>query len=125
MKMNNEHVGPDSQDSRSLTFVVGLCTGIAIGAGLGLLFAPRSGAELRGQIAESASDVGKAVSKTIDGVAEAGRGVYDQARDVISSAGDKIDRLSGEATRIAERGLAAARAMAPGKTPRANGMAEV
>jgi gas vesicle protein len=123
--MNTEHAAADFQDSLSLTFVAGLCAGVAIGAGLGLLFAPRSGAELRGQMADSASDVGKAVSRTIDGVAAAGRGAYGQAREVISTAGDTLDRLSGEAARIAEQGLAAARAMAPGRVRRPNGMSEV
>ncbi len=39
-------------------FMMGLLTGTVLGAGLGMLLAPKSGSELRGQISEGASNVG-------------------------------------------------------------------
>lgn len=104
-------------------FVAGLFTGMAIGAGIGLLFAPRAGSELRGQIADSATSVGKRVSETFDAVADAGRDAYQQARDVASTArdvattaGNELGRMAGEAGRSAERGAAAIRSAARSRT---------
>ena len=119
--MSNGSASSDSRDSSSMAFVAGLFAGAVIGAGLGLLFAPRSGYELRGRIAGKAADVGKAVSETIDGVTEAGRDMYAQARDVVSSAGEGIDRLASEASKGMEKGMAAARAIAPGRSRRVDG----
>jgi hypothetical protein len=36
------------------SFVMGLLTGTVLGAGLGMLFAPKSGSELRNQLSEQA-----------------------------------------------------------------------
>ena len=38
------------------SFVMGLLTGTVLGAGLGMLFAPRAGSELRNRISEQASE---------------------------------------------------------------------
>ena len=42
---------------RGVGFVVGFMTGGVLGAGLGILFAPKSGAQLRRQISEQASSL--------------------------------------------------------------------
>ena len=54
-------------------FFTGLLAGAVIGTGLGLLFAPRRGSELREQFADSATNVSRALSKTVDDLAETGR----------------------------------------------------
>src|SRR3954465_5564047 len=92
--MNQEYDWERSQGS-SAAFFTGVLAGALIGTGLGLLFAPRKGAELRGQVAESAATMGQAISKTVDGWAERGREVYNQARDVATRAGDEVDRVAG------------------------------
>ncbi len=55
-------------------FVMGLLTGTVLGAGLGLLFAPKSGSELRSQIAGQAGHLANAASdgyrRTADTAAE-------------------------------------------------------
>jgi gas vesicle protein len=96
-------------------FLTGLFAGVVIGSGLGLLFAPRKGSELRDQVADSAASVGKAVSRTVDELADRGREVYARARDVVSRAGDEIDRAGNDIDRIAadaankvDKGLTAA-----------------
>jgi gas vesicle protein len=96
----------DGADSGSGTaFFTGLLAGAVIGGSLGLLFAPRKGSELREQVADSAVGVGKAVSKTVDELADRGREVYTRARDVVSRAGDEIDRAAADATRKVDKGL--------------------
>jgi gas vesicle protein len=110
----NVHDGADSPGSGT-AFLTGLLAGVAIGSGLGLLFAPRKGSELREQVADSAASVGKAVSRTVDELTDRGREVYARARDVVSRAGDEVDRAGDEIDRVAadaakkaDRGLAVA-----------------
>src|SRR5229473_3206442 len=45
------------------SFVMGLLTGTVLGAGLGMLFAPKSGSELRGQISEQANTIANKTSE--------------------------------------------------------------
>jgi gas vesicle protein len=92
-----------------MAFVCGLFTGMAIGAGVGLLFAPRPGAELRGQLASSAAEAGRRLSKTMDAVADASRDAYQQVQDVASTASDQIGRVAGGISRSAEQGASAVR----------------
>jgi len=102
----------DSEDGSGAAFFSGLLTGAVIGAGLALWFAPRSGAEFRGQVSESARAAADAVSKTVDGLTESGREVYDKARDVASRAGAEIDRMATEASKSVEKGMDRARGAA-------------
>ena len=106
-------------------FLTGLFAGVVIGSGLGLLFAPRKGSELRDQVADSAASVGKAVSRTVDDLADRGREVYAGARDVVSRAGDELDRAGSEIDRMAadaanrvDKGLAGAADVAATKPRR-------
>jgi gas vesicle protein len=98
--MTQENEWDRSQGSGA-GFFTGLLAGALIGTGLGLLFAPRKGAELRGQVADSAATVGQAISKTVDGWTERGRDAYDRARDVATRAGDEVERMAGDAARMA------------------------
>jgi gas vesicle protein len=84
-------------------FMMGLLTGTVLGAGLGMLFAPKSGTELRGQISDSASSASRKASEQYKKASDAahhltekGRGLYDRARDAVS-------RGTDEARREAER----------------------
>ncbi len=107
--MNNGQDQIDHQNS-GVAFVRGVFTGAVIGAGLGLLFAPRAGSKLRRQIAHSATNVGKAVRKnyrqashfvgaTMDDLADQGRQMYDQARDVVSHARGEVQHAAEHAAR--------------------------
>jgi gas vesicle protein len=55
------------QNGNGGSFVLGLLAGAALGAGLGMLFAPKSGSELRSKISEQA---GSLASKAIDRATE-------------------------------------------------------
>ena len=82
-------------------FFTGLFAGAVIGAGLGLWFAPKSGAEMREELTGSARDFGQKASKTATELADRGREVFDRAREVMTTAGDQITHVAGEASKAA------------------------
>ena len=47
----------DNNEARSFGFAYGLLVGTALGAAVALLFAPKPGSELRGQLADATSRV--------------------------------------------------------------------
>jgi gas vesicle protein len=107
------------QDSSAAGFITGLFTGALIGAGLGLLFAPRAGAELRGQIASSATSAGKTVAdkyqqasryvnSTVDQLSTRGRQAFDQARSTVSKVGEEAGRMADEAMETGAKVFSAA-----------------
>src|SRR2546425_11769655 len=52
----------DNEGSGGGSFVMGLLTGTVLGAGLGMLFAPKSGSDLRNQISEQAGNLANTAS---------------------------------------------------------------
>jgi gas vesicle protein len=85
------------------SFVIGLLTGTVLGAGLGMLFAPKSGSELRGQISEqagnlanSATDQYRRVADKASDVADRGRSIYDKAREAVSRGTEEAQRYVRE-----------------------------
>src|SRR5437879_3824197 len=83
------------------SFVMGLLTGTVLGAGLGMLFAPKVGSDLRNQLSEQAGNIANTASEgyrratetasegyrrateTAGDWAEKGREMYDKARDAV------------------------------------------
>ena len=83
-------------------FMMGLLTGTVLGAGLGMLLAPKAGAELRGQLGEQArhlsnyaSEQYKRASDQASGWAEKGRDFANQARDAVSRGADEARGYAG------------------------------
>ena len=77
-------------------FMMGLLTGTVLGAGIGMLLAPKAGAELRGAIGDqartwgnTASEQYKKASETAGTWAERGREMVDKARDAVSRGADE------------------------------------
>jgi gas vesicle protein len=73
------------------SFLMGLLAGTVLGAGLGMLFAPKAGSELRSQLGEQAgrlktqaTDGYQQASEKVSQIVDRGREAYDRAR---SSAG--------------------------------------
>ena len=98
------------------SFVMGLLTGTVLGAGLGLLFAPKSGSELRGQIsgqaeqlANTASDGYRRASETAGEWAEKGREkgreTFDKAKDAVARGTDEAERYVRDAASTASSTL--------------------
>lgn len=86
-------------------FVMGLITGAVLGAGIGMLLAPKAGADLRGQIGEQARNLGNMASEQYrkateqaGGWAEKGREFATQAKDVVSRGVDEARGYAGAAT---------------------------
>lgn len=74
------------------SFLMGLLAGTVLGAGLGMLFAPKSGSELRSQIGDQAGRLRDAANETysqatekVSQMMERGRDAYDRARSSVSS----------------------------------------
>src|SRR6266446_9777603 len=85
-------------------FVMGLLTGTVLGAGIGILLAPKAGADLRGQIGEQArnfsnmaSDQYKRAGEAATGWAERGRGFVDRAREAVSRGAEEARNYAGGA----------------------------
>jgi gas vesicle protein len=95
----------DNEGGASSSFVMGLLTGTVLGAGLGMLFAPKAGSELRNQVAEQAGNLAntasegyRRASEAAGSWAEKGREAYDKARDAVNRGADEAQRYVREAT---------------------------
>ncbi len=102
-------------------FLMGLLAGTIIGAGFGLLFAPKGGSELRGQLSDQANNWAEAASDgyrrarhtasdLMDKGIEMGRQMQDRARTAVArgteeaeryarAAGDRADAFTGDTPR--------------------------
>jgi gas vesicle protein len=81
------------------SFLMGLLAGTVLGAGLGMLFAPKPGAELRtklteqaGKLRSTAADGYQQASGKVTQIVDRGREAYDRAR---STAGSMADAATG------------------------------
>ena len=75
------------QTQTGYTFAMGMLCGVAVGAALGLLFAPTGGKELRGKIGDGAKwlgdhskDVFESARRTVNQATAAGREAYERTR---------------------------------------------
>jgi hypothetical protein len=69
------------------SFLMGLLAGTVLGAGLGMLFAPKTGSELRNQLSEqtgklrsTANDAYSQATDKVSQIVDRGREAYDRAR---------------------------------------------
>lgn len=97
-------------DNSGSGFIVGLFTGALIGAGLGLLLAPKSGAQLRKQLMTRAGDLAATAEQAYGRASEAvedlaargsemGREAYSAGRDLASRAADEAERFASDAAK--------------------------
>src|SRR6185436_965148 len=105
----------DNNESGGGSFVMGLLTGTVLGAGLGMLFAPKAGAELRGQISEQAGNLanqasegyrrasenaGQWVEKGKDAAgewSERGKDIYGKAKEAVNKGADEAQKYVRDA----------------------------
>jgi hypothetical protein len=80
------------REEGSGSFLMGLLAGTVLGAGLGMLFAPRAGSELRNQLGEQAERLRSTANDTyhqatdkVSQMVDRGREAYDRARSTIGS----------------------------------------
>ena len=74
------------------SFLMGLLAGTVLGAGLGMLFAPKTGSELRSQLGEqagrlrsTAADGYSQASEKVSQIVDRGREAYERARSGVGS----------------------------------------
>ena len=97
------------------TFVLGLLAGAVLGAGLGMLFAPKAGSELRNQLSEQAgvlanqvqkgyrkvtADAGQWAEKGTEAAgewAERGKDMYGEARQAVSRGAEEAQKAVRDA----------------------------
>lgn len=88
--MTNAH----ADEHRGHGFLIGLCTGTVLGAGLAIFFGPRLASEVK-RVTDSARTLGKAsaercqevrarVGETVDDLAAQGRGFRDDLRTAVT-----------------------------------------
>ena len=82
-------------------FMLGLLTGTVLGAGLGMLLAPKAGSEIRGVIGEQARNLGSAASEQYKKAAENATGWADRGREFVDKARDAVNRGAEEAREYA------------------------
>ena len=99
----------DNDGGRGGSFVMGLLTGTVLGAGLGMLFAPKAGSELRTQLSGQAENLanqasegmrraGNTASEWAEKGREKGREVYDRTREAVSRGTEEAQRYVRETT---------------------------
>src|SRR5512132_1816464 len=95
----------DNEGSGGGGFMMGLLTGTVLGAGLGMLLAPKAGSELRGALGEqarnwsnAASEQVKRASETAGTWAERGRDMVDKARDAVARGADEARNYASGTT---------------------------
>ena len=85
-------------------FMMGLLTGTVLGAGLGMLLAPKAGSELRGALGEQARNLGavaqeqyKRASESANTWAEKSREFVDRTRDAVNRGAEEAREYTGSA----------------------------
>jgi gas vesicle protein len=77
-------------------FMMGLLTGTVLGAGLGMLLAPKAGSELRGQLGEQARNLANTASEQYRRASESAGGWAERGRDLVNQARETVGRGSEE-----------------------------
>ncbi|HSL20854.1 MAG TPA: YtxH domain-containing protein [Vicinamibacterales bacterium] len=90
------------REEGSGAFLMGLLAGTVLGAGLGMLFAPRAGSELRSQLSDqagrlrnTASDAYQQASDKVSHFVERGREAYDRARSQVAGTSGETSGATG------------------------------
>src|SRR3954463_16058219 len=82
-------------------FMMGLLTGTVLGAGLGMLLAPKAGSEMRGSLGEQARNLGNMASEGYRKASESAGGWADKGREFVDKARDAVARGADEARNYA------------------------
>jgi hypothetical protein len=84
------------------SFLMGLLAGTVLGAGLGMLFAPKTGSEIRNQLGEqagrlrsTANDTYQQATEKVSQIVDRGREAYERARGSMGQPGSEVGTGGG------------------------------
>lgn len=86
-----------SQKADSSMPIVALLAGLAVGAVVGMLFAPESGADVRGKIADKAGDLAESVKDKVQSIKEKITTEADKAVEIKDKVVDDVRKRTKEA----------------------------
>jgi gas vesicle protein len=92
------------EDQSGASFVLGMMTGAFIGAGVALLFAPKTGSEMRQQLGQQYRGLADRVGETTQHLRESAQQLRQQGRERVQQlTGQLSDRVSSPQTSATER----------------------
>jgi gas vesicle protein len=97
-------------------FMMGLLTGTVLGAGLGMLLAPKAGSELRGAIGDQARQWSNTAAEQYRHAREAAAPWMERGRDMVNQARETATRTADQARETATRAADQARGYAGAAT---------
>jgi len=87
------------------SFLMGLLAGTVLGAGLGMLFAPKAGSDLRNQLSDqagklraTANDTYQQATDKVSQIVDRGKDAYDRARSNVSNISSGAGPATGPTT---------------------------
>jgi|RhiMetdeSRZDD1v2_1073273.scaffolds.fasta_scaffold1038416_1 gas vesicle protein len=84
------------EEQSGASFVLGMMTGAFIGAGIALLFAPKSGQEMRQQLGEQYRGLADRVGETTQSLRDSAQTLKEQGRERVQQLTSQLsDRVSG------------------------------
>ncbi len=86
----------DNESQGGSGFMMGLLTGTVLGAGLGMLLAPKAGTELRGAIGEQARNLSNKASEQYRRASESAGPWVEKGREIVNQAKDAVSRGAEE-----------------------------
>lgn len=89
------------------SFMLGILTGAFVGAGVALLFAPKSGTEMRAQLSEQSRRLADRVNEQTESLRATAGQLRDQGRERVQQLSSQLsDRASSAAERLTQSGEA-------------------
>jgi gas vesicle protein len=76
------------------SFALGIMAGAVIGAGVALLFAPKTGSEMRQQLGEQYRGLAERVGETTQGLRESAQQLKERGRESVQRLAGKVERTS-------------------------------
>jgi gas vesicle protein len=106
--------GKNPQNAEANSFLLGVLAGAAVGVGLGLLFAPRAGSELRRQVSGLSTSIREGASRryrqardrvdeAVAGLTESGEEVRGTVWNTVARGAQKVEAYATDGNRAHDR----------------------